>query len=157
MNSISFSIDKTMVKKLKRAIETKSKEVFDAMMKGAELSGMVIEAEAKKRFIKGGGSKQAPHPTRPTSRSGEAGIYGKIATSIKKKGKDEVIYQVRPNGGSTFANDIIYARRLEFGFYGTDSIGRTFAQPPRSYMRAGFESGKQKAFSVFKQELSKVL
>lgn len=30
----------------------------------------------------------------------------------------------------TIGTDLPYGRRLEFGFYGTDSLGRTYAQPP---------------------------
>jgi len=31
--------------------------------------------------------------------------------------------------------NLVYARRIEYGFSGTDSLGRTYNQPPRSYLR----------------------
>lgn len=31
---------------------------------------------------------------------------------------------------------MVYARRLEYGFNGTDSLGRTYNQPPRGWTRA---------------------
>ena len=32
--------------------------------------------------------------------------------------------------------NVEYARRIEFGFVGTDSLGRTYNQAPRSFLRA---------------------
>lgn len=38
-----------------------------------------------------------------------------------------------------------YARRIEFGFMGTDSLGRTYHQPAQPYMRAAYEARKADA------------
>jgi len=35
-----------------------------------------------------------------------------------------------------------YARRLEFGFTGTDSLGRSYSQPPRGWTRAAAQQWK---------------
>jgi hypothetical protein len=35
--------------------------------------------------------------------------------------------------------DLVYSRRIELGFYGADSIGREYAQPPYSYFFPGVE------------------
>lgn len=40
--------------------------------------------------------------------------------------------------------NLVYARRQEFGFVGKDSLGRTYAQPPRSHLRVAFDT-QQKA------------
>jgi hypothetical protein len=34
---------------------------------------------------------------------------------------------------------LVYSRRVELGFTGTDSLGRQYAQPPFPYMQPGFE------------------
>ena len=41
-------------------------------------------------------------------------------------------------GAATVYTDVIYSRRLEYGFYGTDSLGRTFNQPPYPFFGPGF-------------------
>lgn len=42
-----------------------------------------------------------------------------------------------------------YSRRLELGFYGTDSLGRRYAQPPYRYMRPAREKTEAVANQVF--------
>jgi Bacteriophage HK97-gp10, putative tail-component len=39
--------------------------------------------------------------------------------------------------GDTFGyvNTAVYARRVEYGFVGTDSLGRHYNQPPRAFVR----------------------
>jgi hypothetical protein len=34
-----------------------------------------------------------------------------------------------------FVNTAVYARRVEYGFVGTDSLGRKYNQPPRAFVR----------------------
>lgn len=44
-----------------------------------------------------------------------------------------------------------YARRIEFGFIGTDSLGRHYHQGPRPYMRPAFDGKKDES----RQEMTK--
>ncbi len=37
-------------------------------------------------------------------------------------------------------SDVPYARRIEFGFNGADSLGRRYHQAPRPYLRPAFDS-----------------
>lgn len=41
--------------------------------------------------------------------------------------------------------NLIYARRIEYGFSGTDSLGRTYNQPPRSYLRRAADEQRDAA------------
>lgn len=47
--------------------------------------------------------------------------------------------------GNKYGFDPAYARRIEFGFMGTDSLGRTYHQPAQPYMRTAFEMRKADA------------
>ena len=49
--------------------------------------------------------------------------------------------------------DVPYARRLEYGFSGADSLGRVFNQPARPYLRPAFD--QQRAAAV--AEVARVL
>jgi phage gpG-like protein len=41
--------------------------------------------------------------------------------------------------------DVEYARRVEYGFSGMDSLGRRYNQPPNPYMRPAFDSKQEEA------------
>jgi HK97 gp10 family phage protein len=57
--------------------------------------------------------------------------------------------------------DPAYARRIEFGFVGPDSLGRVFHQAAQPYMRPAYETQKQPAIDAIKngilQELDAVV
>jgi len=48
-------------------------------------------------------------------------------TSIASPGKEHSVH---------IGSNVVYAARVEFGFSGTDSLGRTYNQPAKSYLRA---------------------
>lgn len=41
-------------------------------------------------------------------------------------------------GALTVYDDVIYSRRIEYGFYGTDALGRVVSQPPYPFWGPGF-------------------
>ena len=49
---------------------------------------------------------------------------------------EEVVTVVGPNAP--------YGRRIELGFTGTDSLGRTYNQPPYPYLRPAYEENKDR-------------
>jgi HK97 gp10 family phage protein len=46
-----------------------------------------------------------------------------------------------------------YARRIELGFIGPDSLGRMFHQPARPYMRPAFDTEREKAAAAIKDNV----
>lgn len=46
-----------------------------------------------------------------------------------------------------------YARRIEYGFVGADSLGRVYNQPPQPYMRPAFETRKEEAIQTIKDSV----
>lgn len=59
-----------------------------------------------------------------------ARLFDSITQEVQVEG-DDVIGRVGTN--------VVYARRLELGFHGTDSAGRVINQGPRPYFRPSFE------------------
>jgi hypothetical protein len=49
---------------------------------------------------------------------------------------------------------VVYAARVEFGFVGKDSLGRTFNQPAKSYLRAGILAARGKIMQIFERAVS---
>lgn len=53
-----------------------------------------------------------------------------------------VVHQVAPfvEAGNEYGFDPAYARRIEYGFMGTDKMGRTYHQAAQPYMRPAIDS-----------------
>ena len=47
-------------------------------------------------------------------------------------------------------SNVVYARRMELGFVGTDSLGRTYNQAPRPYLRPALHKNEKKIKNLFK-------
>jgi hypothetical protein len=50
-------------------------------------------------------------------------------------------------------SNVVYARRVELGFSGKDSKGRTFNQPPKSYLRAGLFAKREVIKAIFQKAI----
>lgn len=88
------------------------------------------------RFLAGGGG-----------RGGGPGVV----TGAHRRGI-QVIDQGRtgPTGyQATIAPTLIYSRRLELGFEGTDSLGRRYHQPPYPYFRPAYDRVMQDGPDIF--------
>ena len=48
---------------------------------------------------------------------------------------------------------VVYAARVEFGFVGTDSLGRHYNQPPKSYLRAGLDMHRTEIYNLIRNAL----
>ena len=46
--------------------------------------------------------------------------------------------------------NVEYARRVEMGFVGTDSLGRTYNQAPKPYLRPALEKNRSKILGLFR-------
>jgi hypothetical protein len=52
---------------------------------------------------------------------------------------------------------MIYARRIELGFSGPDSLGRVYHQPPRPYVRPAYEEMLPRIRPFFVSSISAAL
>lgn len=105
--------------------------------------GLLIADAAKNQFL-GGGKSARVDATRPTSRSNNArnSILVKNARGRELSGKFSkagVLWsaQVGPT--------VIYGRRLELGYHGTDSLGRNYGNPgqsPRPFLSVGLKEAE---------------
>ena len=57
----------------------------------------------------------------------------------------------------TIGTDLPYGRRLEFGFTGTDSLGRSYAQPPFAHVQPALGFIGQTLLSQMRLAVSEVL
>jgi hypothetical protein len=59
--------------------------------------------------------------------------------------RQEVIVTPVVESSNEYGFDPAYARRIELGFVGVDSLGRNYHQAPQPYMRPAFEEQKEAA------------
>ena len=96
----------------------------------------LVQREIKTLLNVGGGRDRIPSAPGEPPHKQSAKLYGSIHFAVKRD-KDSVL-------GIIYSNDK-KARRLELGFVGKDSLGRTYDQKPRPFMRPGFETSKPAA------------
>ena len=49
---------------------------------------------------------------------------------------------------------VVYAARVEFGFDGQDSLGRTYNQPAKPYLRTIFETKRKQILAIMQSALT---
>jgi len=59
--------------------------------------------------------------------------------------RQELLVTPVVESSNQYGFDPAYARRIELGFVGADSLGRAFHQAPQPYMRPAFEEHKEAA------------
>lgn len=57
-------------------------------------------------------------------------------------------------GAATVYTDVPYSRRLELGFYGTDSLGRTYNQQPYPYFSRAVEGSVSEFIEVMQRAVN---
>lgn len=95
---------------------------------GMERACLWVEGTVKRSFTFNGPSKPGEPPAVDTGR-----LRSSITHEVRVEG-DGVIGLVGTN--------VEYARRLEFGFVGTDKLGRNINQPARPFLRPAVFNNK---------------
>lgn len=97
------------------------------------LQALVLRVEgATPALLQAAGRAAATHArSHMGSRPGPHIITGRLHSSLRVRtdGRRVLVY---PSGSAA-----PYARRIELGFVGTDSLGRVYNQPPYPYFRPG--------------------
>ncbi|GAK12242.1 HK97-gp10 family putative phage morphogenesis protein [Geomicrobium sp. JCM 19039] len=54
-------------------------------------------------------------------------------------------------------SEVPYAARIEFGFIGTDSLGRQYNQSAQPYLRPALESSRSRVLAVFNSSINDII
>jgi len=148
------------------------KEVNDAVAKrlisAIKVGCYLVEGDAKESMKPGSGKEYkrkgkihtASAPGQPpavdTGRL-RASISSNWTGSGMAKGKvkspaeaDDGVGQPTKELTGVVGSNVVYARRLELGFVGTDSLGRKYNQAPRPYLRTALEKNRKEIKNIFK-------
>lgn len=110
------------------------KRIAEAVTKDAlYAAGIVLQTAMKVELNKGGPGAPSRPPNPPHKQTGN---LGRIQIDERKNFGPKPLVRVGSN--------LVYARRQEYGFSGTDKAGRTIFQAARPYMRPALERSKKK-------------
>lgn len=107
----------------------------ERMGKAAALVQRAVKSKLNRGAGKSGQSSKPGEP--PRKRSGR--LYDSIFFQVIRQG-DEII--------GVIYSDAPHARRMELGFVGVDSLGRTYDQKPRPYLRPAFAETADKVKEI---------
>lgn len=120
MRSSGFYVRIVGEKELQRKLLAMGNEASD-VLEAAVVSGLLhVQNSAKDKVAKKSGS---------LSRSIHTEVIKKTPTIVE----------------AASGTDLDYARRVEYGFSGYDSLGRLYNQSPRPYMRPAFDENKERS------------
>jgi len=105
---------------------------FQQQIESNARNAVILGANAYKNDVQAG----APYLTGTLRRS--------IHVSDPDRGTEVVAY---------VGTDLEYARRLEYGFIGSDALGRVFNQTARPYFRPPLEQNKDRYIQIIKGAL----
>lgn len=110
-----------------------------------------IETDAKRnatRYVKTGRERSSIS----TNWSGSGMAHGKITSPVKDTKPTDGVTEPKSIPGiftGVVGTNVEYARRLELGFVGKDSLGRTINQKPRPHIIPAYEKHRLKILARF--------
>lgn len=91
-------------------------------------AALVVEAAAKQRTPVQGGTLRRSYETEPGGSLGD--VYARVGPTM------------------------VYARRVELGFHGADSLGRVYDQQPRPYLKPAIEQVRDPVMAMARRRVA---
>lgn len=77
------------------------------------------------------------------------------ATKDETGGDSEAIDKPDDDYTVRIGSVVEYAARVELGFVGTDSLGRSYSQAPKPYLQPALESNKEQIIQIIQDAINK--
>lgn len=137
---MSYEFNDNLLKQFRQELASKAVSAAAISLRNTATDLVNRGASTKRINSKGrrvwAGGSTSPNP--PFNYTGA--LFQNIKADLREAKGSNPSARVGPDG-----KIIPYAARLEFGFVGTDSKGRTYNQGPRPYMRRALNEGAKKA------------
>ena len=135
-----FDVKIKGIEKLRQTLKNLGEDITDQMEEAALAGADVVVREAKQNSRKGG----EDYPHRRT---------GTLMRSIKMLGTRKKLNRVEVDAGSA----VEYARRLEYGFTGTDKLERSYNQHPRAFLRPALDDNEDEIEKAVEAKLREIV
>jgi hypothetical protein len=113
--------------------------VTSGMKKAVEL----VASDARQRVNRGQPTRRSKSGRRYGLDPSKEGEPPKVVSSMLKKSIRGRVKRMRNLVRGAIGSALVYARRLELGFVGVDTAGRTINQGPRPYLRPSVIENKK--------------
>ncbi len=134
MSGATFNITLEGEKELLKDLDRFGKEAGKAVKNGVDRTAIAMESDAKKRLAGDLGGKR-----RILTGRLRASVHAELKEG-ENHGEDSLGEKIASDEAVVGTN-VVYANRIEFGFKGTDSLGRKYNQEGMSYL--GFAAIRQ--------------
>lgn len=126
---IPLRVEVQGIEELRAKIRNMGEELATVLEDAANQGAMIVVREAQLNSAKGGG-----FPNRITGNLFRSIPAVSPVTVSKSRNRVEV----------AVGSSAEYARRLELGFVGTDSLGRRYHQSPRPYIKPALDTNRKR-------------
>ncbi len=147
---MSITVKVTGTREVIAALE-KIGDAFDNKLEAAVLSGcLIVQNEAKRK---------CPYITGNLRSSIHTGGYGGMSDlSRSETGSDIGGKSVKDRSVELqVGTNVVYARRVEYGFNQADRLGRVYHQKAQPYLRPALDENKKKVVAEISSALKEVL
>ncbi len=103
--------------------------VSGSMLRNLRVAGLFLQGEIRKSINRGNPTGDDPSAPGEAPKKVSAQLFDSIA--VTEPYVDGTVLRI------VVGTNKVYARRLEFGFFGTDSLGRNVHQEARPFLRPG--------------------
>lgn len=148
---IKVSLPEAEKKRVIRAVQGYTKEKQQAVRDTLKRAGFKVETQAKLNLAANGSVQTGRlRSSVSTNWTGSGQARGK--TSLPAKSGDGVSQPTERSGFFVFVGtNVQYARRVEHGFYGKDSLGRRYAQEGKPYLYPAYLGLEGETITAVKQ------
>lgn len=80
-------------------------------------------------------------------------FWTNVDTASQQQRTVTPVYDLEEGTGNKYGIDPPYARRIEFGFIGVDSLGRHYHQAANPFMRTAFENAQTPAEALIRADV----
>lgn len=84
-------------------------------------------------------------------------LVPRVTSTLARSYHWEIIEATEGYCEGVYGTNLDYARRVELGFEGTDSLGRTYNQPAQSHLRPAFDTQRKTAVEEIRDSLADIL
>ena len=131
-------------------------QLNDKMHTNVRKAAMYLEGEVK-RAIGSGKKSGKTYPVPGTNRTYTASAPGETPAVMMSDYMNSITHAVKSSTNEitgTVGTNMAQAKRLEFGFVGTDKKGRKYNQAPRPHLKVTYEKHREKIRKILSERVN---
>jgi HK97 gp10 family phage protein len=157
---VTFTLKVTGLPEMLKKLKVLQVDVEKAVAASLLASAFIVSNDAKRRAPRlTGNLARSITPGVGTDPLGSSGPIKDTEGSLPAQSVETLQPELKAEGKATawVATNVVYAKRMEYGFKGPDKLGRKYSQAGRPYMRPAMDENKNKLNAEFTKALKQVI